>query len=41
LAGTVGLTMGNAVVLKPAVLASLTSLAVARIAHEAGLPRCI
>jgi aldehyde dehydrogenase (NAD+) len=35
------LTMGNAVVLKPAELASLTSLAVARIAHEAGLPRCI
>jgi aldehyde dehydrogenase (NAD+) len=32
------LTMGNAVVLKPAELASLTSLAVARIAHEAGLP---
>jgi aldehyde dehydrogenase (NAD+) len=32
------LTMGNAVVLKPAEQASLTSLAVARIAHDAGLP---
>jgi aldehyde dehydrogenase (NAD+) len=32
------LTMGNAVVLKPAEQASLTALAVARIAHEAGLP---
>jgi aldehyde dehydrogenase (NAD+) len=32
------LTMGNAVVLKPAEQASLTCLAVAGIAHEAGLP---
>jgi aldehyde dehydrogenase (NAD+) len=32
------LTMGNAVVLKPAEQASLTALAVARLAHAAGLP---
>jgi aldehyde dehydrogenase (NAD+) len=32
------LTMGNAVVLKPAEQASLTALAVARIAQDAGLP---
>jgi aldehyde dehydrogenase (NAD+) len=32
------LTMGNAAVLKPAEQASLTALAVGRIAHEAGLP---
>jgi aldehyde dehydrogenase (NAD+) len=32
------LAMGNSVVLKPAELASLSSLAVARLAHEAGIP---
>jgi aldehyde dehydrogenase (NAD+) len=32
------LTMGNAVVLKPAEQASLSALAFARLAHEAGLP---